>query len=201
MKANPHATLTEIASQYPSTLSKRTIRHRLQKDLKFGTLKPQRKPLLNSSQVKKRLEFCHFYKTWTSEDWANVLFSDDSTFHQFRDHKQCVRIPSGQSPLNPKYTSKTIKHSSSAMVWGCFGNNGRGGLYFLPKGETMKANNYLQMLKDKLPTFMPLVNCNTFMQDSAPCHKAKTVVCWLNSHYNVLRWPGNSPDLNPIENL
>ena len=41
------------------------------------------------------------------------------------------------------------------------------------------------------------------MQDSAPCHKAKTVMKYLQNDLamNVLPWPGNSPDLNPLENL
>lgn len=201
VKKIPHATSTEIAAKFPSEISTRTIRRRLQKTLNFRTLKPQRKPLLNSKQIAKRLKFCHQYKDWTSDDWSKVMFSDESTFHQFRDEKKCVRVPIGHSPLNPKYTVKTIKHSPSVMIWGCFSLNGRGSLYFLPKGETMKAKNYLAMLKEKLPHFMQILDCNIFMQDSAPCHTAKIVLSWLKSNYNVLEWPGNSPDLNPIENL
>lgn len=41
-----------------------------------------------------------------------------------------------------------------------------------------------------------------FMQDGAPCHKGKAVTKFLNdSHIPTLPWPGNSPDMNPIENL
>ena len=41
----------------------------------------------------------------------------------------------------------------------------------------------------------------TFHQDSAPCHKAKKVMKFLeNKKYDIIKWPGNSPDLNPIEN-
>ena len=40
------------------------------------------------------------------------------------------------------------------------------------------------------------------MHDLAPCHKAKVVSQFLESNQvNVLPWPGNSPDLNPIENI
>ncbi len=40
------------------------------------------------------------------------------------------------------------------------------------------------------------------MQDGAPCHTAKTVVTWLDDcMVNYFKdWPGNSPDINPIEN-
>ena len=44
--------------------------------------------------------------------------------------------------------------------------------------------------------------CQIFQQDSAPCHIARIVKQWLaEPGVQLLDWPGNSPDLNPIENL
>ena len=42
-----------------------------------------------------------------------------------------------------------------------------------------------------------------FQHDGAPCHKARVIKKWLEDHYIEILdpWPGNSPDLNPIENL
>ena len=41
-----------------------------------------------------------------------------------------------------------------------------------------------------------------FQQDLAPCHTAKKVKKFLKeNHMKVFDQPGNSPDLNPIENL
>ena len=40
------------------------------------------------------------------------------------------------------------------------------------------------------------------MQDGAPCHRSKVVTQFLKSKkIQILDWPGNSPNLNPIENL
>ena len=40
------------------------------------------------------------------------------------------------------------------------------------------------------------------MQDNAPCHKAKVVMSYLSEQdFEMMDWPPQSPDLNPIENL
>ena len=42
----------------------------------------------------------------------------------------------------------------------------------------------------------------TFMQDNAPGHKAKVVMSYLSEQdFEIMDWPPQSPDINPIENL
>ena len=80
--------------------------------------------------------------------------------------------------------------------------NGTAGLYFLPFGKTMNGQKYLELLNNKLKIDMDIHDCNIFMHDSAPCHLSKIVSAFLKSQkVNVLQWPGNTRNLNPIENL
>jgi len=49
---------------------------------------------------------------------------------------------------------------------------------------------------------MAVHNCEIFMHDGAPCHRAKFVTDFLKTkNIKLLEWLENSPDLNPIENF
>jgi hypothetical protein len=50
---------------------------------------------------------------------------------------------------------------------------------------------------------MQLHGTTHFLQDGAPCHKSRIVMEWFNNIHSIglIRWPGNSPDPNPIENV
>ena len=113
-----------------------------------------------------------------------------------------VRRPPG-ARFDSRYVIPTVKHSSSVMIWGNFSASGLGNLWFLPTNSTMNAARYLGVLQERLKPIMRNRQATIFMHDSAPCHQAKSVKQWLASeNIEVLAsWPGNSPDLNPIENL
>ena len=145
--------------------------------------------------MKKRLQFGKNYLHWTSEDWKHVMFSDESTFRLVRGGSKLVRRPPGSSRYDDKYTVKIVKHPDSVMIWGAFsGNNGRWGLYFLPKNITMRGANYLEVLEHHM---LPFWDIHHFMHDGA-----KLVKKFLeNKKIPILEWPGNSPDLSPMENV
>lgn len=201
----PNITSAEIKDSFPGVLDNvdpSTIRTRLTREFKIMARRPLKKPLVTPVMRQKRLAFCQKYKEWTPEQWRRVMFSDESMFRQFSNRTQFVRRPQKSSPCNPKYTAPTVKHSPSIMVWGSFSAAGRGGLFFLPKGKMMNGEQYKIVLEEHLINFMHINGCTVFQHDSAPCHTARVVKAWLtDNNISMLDWPGNSPDLNPIENL
>ena len=89
------------------------------------------------------------------------------------------------------------------MVWGCMSAAGVG--LICRVDGTVNAAKYKQILETHMLASAAATFDNVewyFQQDNAPCHKAKTVMSWLEgSGVNVLSWPPQSPDLNPIEYL
>ena len=65
----------------------------------------------------------------------------------------------------------------------------------------MDAKRYKSILIKHVSRDMRLHGSNIFMHDKAPCHTANIVTSWFAyKGIRVMSWPGNSPDLNPIEN-
>jgi hypothetical protein len=64
---------------------------------------------------------------------------------------------------------KTVIQLDSGIVWECFsGNGGHGGIYFLPKYETMNLVRYHLVLSDHLLDWMDSYGFTHFFQDGAP---------------------------------
>ena len=92
------------------------------------------------------------------------------------------------------------------MVWASISATGRDGLWLAPPNSTVKATTHFSIIQEKSPTFMPLHQCSVFQHDGAPVHTVRLIKKWMADYFpangfTLLEgWPGNSPDLNVIEN-
>ena len=89
------------------------------------------------------------------------------------------------------------------MVWECFNFKGVGSIKVC-EGK-MNQLKYLETLNSALKPSIEKFNLEEeccHLDDSARPHQIKRILEWHeNNNVNQIVWPGNSPDLNPIENL
>ena len=183
-------------------VSRCTVSRRLQ-EIGLLARRPRKKPLISRKNKLARLQFANKHVNWSQEQWSKVFFSDESKFNLFgNDGKNYVRRYKGEE-FNPKCTKKTVKFGGgSVMVFGMFSIHGT---YPLVRLNTrVNAAIYKNLLVDHvIPNISNSgINDAIFMQDNAPCHKAKSVMSYLQQQeFEIMDWPAQSPDLNPIENL
>ena len=64
-------------------ISKRIMSRRLSQEFGLISSKPARKSRLTERMKSKRVAFARKYASWSLEEWANVIFSDESTVQLF----------------------------------------------------------------------------------------------------------------------
>lgn len=205
-KVDPFLTSNEILKQIrprlQQTISAVTVRRRLAEFGLRGCI-AKRKPLVSKTNLRKRLAFARLHVDKPITFWRRILWSDESKYNIIgSDGKMYVRRPKNRE-CDPRYTLKTVKHGGgSVMVWGAFSSRGVGPITRIQG----KMDQYVY--KDILATHM-IPFCDEhmpvtaiFQHDNDPKHTSRSVKCFLQeSNVEVLEWPAQSPDLNPIENL
>jgi hypothetical protein len=97
----------------------------------------------------------------------------------------------------------TVKRGGASILWGCFSAAGTETRVRIE--EKMNGAKYREILDENMlqsAQDLRLGQRFTFQQDHDPKHTAKTMQEWLwDKSLNVLEWPCQSPDLNPIKHL
>jgi len=130
VKKNRKSSSQQLALQWflsnGKTASPRTVRRVLQEH-NYLWRPACKKPRLNSNHIQQRLEFCKTYKSWTNNNWRDVLFSDEMNIEV--DSRKC-RVMLRRTP-NEKYhpdciQQRTKQGSGSIGIWACMSYDGVG---------------------------------------------------------------------------
>ncbi|GFY28391.1 transposable element Tcb2 transposase [Trichonephila clavipes] len=205
-KRNRRTTAQQVANQFLAASGKQISRKTVAKRLRGGGLYARRPvvcvPLTRQHRT-ARLQWCREHHNWTEQDWACVLFSDESRFSLSSDcRRQLIWRESGTAYRPENIQEKDRYPTCSIMVWAGIMINGRTRLHVVANG-TMTGQRYIdEVLLPHVRLFRGAVGDKfVFMDDNATCHRTLAVQDCLDSEgIQRLVWPARSPDLNPIEN-
>ncbi|GFV41148.1 transposable element Tcb1 transposase [Trichonephila clavipes] len=200
-KRNRRTTAQQVANQFLAASGKQISRKTVARRLRGGGLYARRPvvcvPLIRQHRT-ARFQWCREHHNWTEQDWACVLFSDESRFSLSSDcRRQLIWRESGTAYRPDRYPTYSI------MVWAGIMINGRTRLHVVANG-TMTGQRYIdEILLPHVRLFRGAVGDKfVFMDDNATCHRTLAVQdCLDNEGIQRLVGPARSPDLNPIENV
>ena len=182
-------------------ISTQTIRNRLH-DAGLRSKRPAIRVPLTRYHVQMRLAWARDHVTWTQNDWAPVLFTDESRFCvDFTNRRARVwRMP------NERFAPVCVAEhdrfgGGSVMVWAGISAQGKTDLHVIDNG-TLTALRYVNEILDVyVRPYAGAVGENfILMDDNARAHRARITDQYLEQVTIVLmEWPARSPDLNPIE--
>ncbi len=194
----------QLRQNYKIEVSDEAVRKHLRKAGLSGRAKVK-KPLLKDKHKKLRLEFARKYQNFDLEDWAKVIWSDETKINRFgSDGRQWMWKRKGES-LQDRHVQPTLKFGGgNIMLWGCMSMEGVGECHRIY--GRMTSLSYIDILNRKLQLSLEKWGKTKaeviFQQDNDPKHTAKVTLKWFaDNNYQLLDWPPQSPDLNPIEQL
>ncbi|KAE8297395.1 Transposable element Tcb1 transposase Transposable element Barney transposase [Larimichthys crocea] len=188
VQSNRQATVAQIAEKVNAGSDRKVSEHTVHRSLLRMGLRchrPIRVPMLTPIHCQKRQQWALKHQHWTAEQWKKVAWSD------------VRRLPG-------KHMAQA-GGGGSVMLWAMFCWETLGPVIHVD--VTLTPTTYLNIVTDHVHPFMETVfpdGSGLFQQENAPYHKAKVVQEWFEEHNNefeVLTWPPNSPDLNPMGDL
>ena len=206
---NRREPIEKINEIFTESTGKKVCRRTMQEtlyEMGYNSCTALRKPSVSEKNRKIRLNWARERRLWTIDNWKKVVWSDESRFTMFQNDGKIRVWRLVEEKYNINCLVPTMKHGGEGiMMWGCFSWFGLGPLVRID-GRINNERYIEEILGYHVVPFLENFEEENgeylFQQDNAPIHtSARTRNFTEEMEINLLLWPGQSPDLNPIEHL
>ncbi|KFM72124.1 Transposable element Tcb1 transposase, partial [Stegodyphus mimosarum] len=205
-KRNRRSTASDLSRQLSSatgtTISRQTVYRRL-RQIGLHARRPARCIPLTVTHCRLRLAWSREHALWTSQQWACVMFSDESRFSLPSDSRRTFIWRAPDTRYNQENIIERHRYGGAGvLVWGEIILGSRTDLHV--QIGTMTSQIYRDViLKQYVRLFRGAMGAQfVFMDDNARPHRAKIVSeCLQLEDITRMDWPAFSPDLNPVEHV
>jgi len=167
----------------------------------------RRKPPLSEKNQRLRVAWAEEHKNWTFEQWAEILWTDETWVTGGHHRRQYVTRRQGEE-WDETCIVERHQRKHGWMFWGSFAGTRKGpGVFWEKDWGKINEESYREHI-------VPIIDgwirwCRglfgealVLMQDGASGHAARGTQADLRERgVTVIHWPPYSPDLNPIESV
>ncbi|KFM72212.1 Transposable element Tcb1 transposase, partial [Stegodyphus mimosarum] len=192
----------QLSSATGTTISRQTVYRRLGQ-IGLYARRPVRCVPLIATHCRLRLTWSREHALWTPQQWACVMFSDESRFSLQSDSR---RTFIWRAPDNRYHQENIIERhrygGGGVLVWGGIILGSRSDLHV--QIGTMTSQIYRDVTQEQHVRLLrgAMGAQFVFMDDNARPHRANIVSeCPQSEDITRMDWPAFSPDLNPVEHV
>ncbi|KAK7094998.1 hypothetical protein V1264_006467 [Littorina saxatilis] len=164
---------------------------------------PVRETTLTANHRAVRRAWCTQHVRWQRQQWAQVLFTDESRFClEPADGRIRVWRRRGERFAEGADLERQRFGGGSVMVWGGISTRLRTPLYHVV-GNLTGVGYQNEILQPPVVPALQAIGPRAILQDdNAPPHRSAAVNTFIQqARVNRMLWPANSPELNPIEHM
>lgn len=195
--SNRYMTGPMLRSHFRLDCTNRTVQHYLNRN-EVRTFKEKVKPAIVPVNREGRVRWAEILKDWSLEDWKRVIFTDESSFYNQRTCSRRVwryrGTESSDTTIPDNYRRFRIN------VWAAISSEN---VEFVARvSENFNAREYLRVLAKVIPQLKNKLPNLIWMHDNVAFHRTNAVEEFFElNNVQKMKWPPQSADMNPIENL